>query len=114
MQVQVYRNLHRNCWSVRFNGRVINHTDSVDLKNAKLVVQPAGRARVLRENRKNVHAYIQGTVTLLSNDRYNNIPKQKIAYNPYKYDSFVLVATEEPIAYANNIRLTDNGEVYMY
>jgi len=114
MQVQVYRNLHRNCWSVRYNGRVINHTDSVDLKDAKLVVQPAGRARVLRENRKNVHAYIQGTVTLLSNDRYNNIPKQQITYNPYKYDSFVLVDTEQPVTYANNIRLTENGYVFSY
>lgn len=114
MQVQVYRNLHRKCWSVRYNGRVISHVDSVDLKGAKLVVQPAGRKKVLRENRKNVHAYIQGTITLLSDDRFNNIPKQKITYNPYKYDSFVLVDTEEPIRYADNIRLTENGYAYMY
>ena len=114
MKVEVYRNLHRNCCSVRHNGRVISHVDSVDLKNATLVVQPAGRAKVLRENRKNVHAYIKGTVTLLSDDRVNNIPTHKVTYNPYRYSSFVLADTEQPITTADNVRLTKDGKVFMY
>ena len=113
MKVEVYRNLHRNCWSVRHNGRVIDHVDSISLRDAKLVVQPAGRAKVLRENRKNVHAYIKGTVTLLSDDRFNNIPTHKVTYNPYKYSSFVLNDTEEPIYYAEYVHLNNCGAGYV-
>ncbi len=110
MQVQVYRNLHRNCWSVRHNGRVIDHVDSISLRDAKLVVQPAGRAKVLKENRKNVHAYIKGTI-----DTTNSLKPRptKITYNPYKYSSFVVKDTEEPIYYAEYVHLNKYGAGYI-
>ena len=62
MKVEVYRNLHKNCWSVRDckTKKVIKHVQSAYIKNAELVVQPAGRSKVLREQRKNVHAFVRG------------------------------------------------------
>ena len=53
MKVEIYRNLHKNCWSVRDNktGKVIDHVRNIHIKDATLVVRPAGRARVLQEGR---------------------------------------------------------------
>ena len=58
--VEVYWNLHKLCWSVRRQGKVIAHADYVSLRDCKLVVQPAGRQKVLAEKCKNVHAFVRG------------------------------------------------------
>lgn len=67
MKVRVYYNLNRDVWSIKamegeFKGKVIGYAGSVHLKDAKTIVSAAGRQRVLREKRKNVHAYIEGTL----------------------------------------------------
>jgi hypothetical protein len=91
--VEVYRNLHKKCWSVRQRGKVKLHTDYIFLENAELKVSQKGRERVLREQRKNVHAFIKGFVVdpkIINGieDDYN--PNWvDVTYNPYKYDSFV-------------------------
>jgi len=96
MKVFVYFNLHRKLWSVRNvkTGRVIDHTDYIVLTDVKFKVSQAGRQRVLREKKKNVHAGVQGYV---ANDEdiksIRILGKQgSVTYNPYKYDSFVMVA----------------------
>ena len=62
--MRVYRNLHKKCWSVqqKQKGRwkVVAHAESITLLDCVFRVSEAGRQRVLRESRKNVHAYIQG------------------------------------------------------
>lgn len=84
--VQVYRNLHRKCWSVRQDGIVKAHCESVELINCQMVVQPAGRAKVLREKKKNVHAYVKGYISL--NQQDFSWPT-KLWYNPYEAGSFL-------------------------
>ena len=61
-RVKVYFNLNLDCLSVidAETGLLYCHAHRVELHNAKFRVQEAGRQRVLREKRKNVHAYIQG------------------------------------------------------
>ena len=117
MRVEVYRNLHSNCWSVRNarTGRVIFHANDISLMNATFVVQPAGRARVLRENRKNVHAFIKGMllVSKLLPLEDEPIPGTQVTYNPYRYSSFVIKATEEPVTAASYVRLTDTGRAFI-
>jgi len=61
--VETYRNLHRGCISVRRKGLVKQCTAKIALTNATFVVQQGGRKRVLREKRKNVHAFVKGTPT---------------------------------------------------
>ena len=109
MKVEVYRNLHKNCWSIRDNktGKVIQHVNDVHIKNATLVVRKAGREKVLREKRKNVHAFVRGTIESCSSWH-----TEQIAYNPYKYDSFVLVESTEPIFDAEHVYLNNKGEVW--
>ena len=111
VKVKVYYNLHKNCLSVINNktGRLLKHTDNIALENVKFRVQPAGRERVRREGRKNVHAYIQGDTTS------NNLPyepKQLITYNPYKYNTFVDAHTKQPIHEAKAVLLCDK-KVYV-
>jgi len=124
-KVEVYRNLHKNCWSVRDNktGLVLRHVDEIHLENADLVVRPAGRERVLQEKRKNVHAFAKGEVTAwiprlpdewrLNKDEYETYDTTQIVYNPYLYNSFVYIDSEKPIFYAERVYLTAKGAVYV-
>lgn len=95
LKVFVYRNLHKDCWSIKAlegmnRGHVIAHAKKVTLWNCRFKVSEAGRQRVIKEQRKNVHAGVVGYVddSLANWDVVGNtsIP---VTYNPYKYDSFV-------------------------
>jgi len=95
MKVFVYRNLHKNCWSIKAlegenKGRVIYHAQNVTLSDCTFKVSKAGRERVLREKLKNVHAGVVGQLNRI-NIPISYMPPQMTAvtYNPYKYESFV-------------------------
>jgi len=90
--VKVYWNLHRNCYSVQQNGLVVCHADQVELKDVTFKVNEKGRQRVLKERRKNVHAFVIGYLDEKFAVRYHDI---KIVYNPYEFDSFRLWSNEE-------------------
>ena len=49
-KVFIYKNLHKGCWSVRQDGLVKMHTDSVALYHASFRVGEKGRERVLQES----------------------------------------------------------------
>ena len=53
-RVRVYRNLHKNCFSVKQDGLVRCHADHVTLEDCKFIVSKAGQERVRDEGRKNV------------------------------------------------------------
>jgi hypothetical protein len=108
MKVFVYFNLHKRVFSVKAleganKGRVIGHREEVFLHNVQFKVSQAGRERVLREKKKNVHA---GVVGYLDRSRIINDYDMNITYNPYKYSSFVKRADETPVTAANHVRLT--------
>ena len=108
MKVEVYKNLHKNCWSVRNNktGRVIDYVDSIHIEDATLVVRPAGRARVLKEHKKNVHAFIRGELT---DDRFMAVGLVKVIYNPYEYDHFIRTDNGEAIYEWDKVLFTIHG-----
>lgn len=99
MKVFVYYNLHKKLWSIKAlegkdKGRVIAHRDAVTLFNTKPKVSEAGRQRVLREQKKNVHAGIVGDWyhggLNMDNLAFTERMKFKqVTYNPYKYETFV-------------------------
>lgn len=112
MKVKVYFNLHKKCFSVvalegEKKGRVIAHETEIKLINAQFKVSEAGRQRVLREQRKNVHACVVGT--LVDAVEACTVP---VTYNPYKYDSFVFKDNEEPIKTASNVLLI-NKQIFV-
>lgn len=112
MKVFVYFNLHKKCFSVKAldgenKGRVIAHTHNIELLSPSFKVSEAGRKRVLREKRKNVHAGVVGwynsalDVVAVGED-YDTI---NVRYNPYVYSSFV-DSKDRPIYFAATAHLT--------
>lgn len=101
MRVQVYWNLHKGCWSVQAlegenKGRVIDHTDSLRLHDCQFVVRESGRQRVLKEKRKNVHAFVRGRIP--EENVAAMVRKTSVAtYNPYKGSSFVALEGDKVV-----------------
>ena len=87
-KVMVYKNLHNGLFSIRQNGLVVAHVESITLYNVKFVISESGRLKVIRDKQKNVHAFISGFVTSVNNC-FTIADKHAITYNPYKYDSFI-------------------------
>jgi hypothetical protein len=97
MRVFVYYNLHRQLWSIKaldgpHKGLVVGHSHTVLLSGAEGRVSQRGRARVLAEKCKNVHAGIVGTLVHREVEGY--FPGLQITYNPYRYTEFVHTDTE--------------------
>jgi hypothetical protein len=109
----VYRNLHKGCWSVKSTatGRVVAHRDEVWVEGATFKVSSAGRARVLRERCKNVHAGVVGTVFFRGN---RNIAGSgvRVRYNPYDTETFVREGDGTPVHHAELVYLSGNGQVF--
>lgn len=104
--MEVYRNLHTGNWSVRLcGGRVIAHLDEVTLRDARFVVREGGRQKVLRERRKNVHAFVRGFIAEAGEDG------EAVSYNPYRGPSFYLKGNEQPVSRAGVVRLGQGGQV---
>ena len=76
MRVQVYRNLNNGLISIQdlSTGLVLGHAYAIDLEEANFIVREAGRQQVIREQRKNVHAFVRGKVV----DVINFQPLQSI------------------------------------
>lgn len=120
MRVFVYFNLHRKCFSIKAleganKGRVVAHRNEVVLDNVTFKVSEAGRQRVLKEQRKNVHAGVVGNWDERSYDRVTVdhlvVLGSAITYNPYKYDSFVHKYGEHRIDTARTVALFTNNKV---
>ena len=87
-KVRCYYNLHKKCLSVQHmtpkGWRVREHVKEIYLKNVEFKVYEKGRQRVLKERRKNVHAYIIG-------EEYGAVKMKgymQVRYNPYTWDHF--------------------------
>lgn len=97
MFVKVYYNLRKKMFSVQHNGRVVGWMDRLMLLNAKFKVSEAGRQRVLKERRKNVHAFVCGELMEYSPPD----SCRDVIYNPYIFKSFVYKDTLTPVESAH-------------
>lgn len=113
-KVFVYRNLKLKTYSIRSckTRRVIDRKPHLVLKDVKFKVSEAGRQRVIKEKRKNVHAgavgfivpFIQGlNVKLIG----------KVTYNPYTGDSFIIKENGSKIWETDYLVLNESG-VFAY
>ena len=93
--VKIYKNLHNGLFSVMQNNLVVAHVGSFLMRNVTFKVNEKARQRVILEKKKNVHAFITGTLLSVNESPLFRVD-QKITYNPYKYDSFVFADTEKP------------------
>ena len=142
-RVKVYYNLQKDCLSVidAETGLLYCHAHRVELHNAKFRVQLAGRNRVIKEKRKNVHAYIVGDchdIGEVSKERHRLVrgkvesydicqcegtmwceecvPEsaeqfRHATYNPYKYDTFVDDVSGESLFKSERVVVRDRTAV---
>jgi hypothetical protein len=118
LKVFVYWNSNRKCWSIKalegeHKGRVIRHEPYVYMHSVKFKVSQAGRHRVLKEKRKNVHAGIVGYVcsTPMHTYLWNQV---QVTYNPHRDENFIRIGTWKPIFEAKGVYLTRNRKAFAY
>ena len=137
MKCFVYYNLHRECWSIKAlegerKGRVIGHAHFVYLADVTYKVSEAGRQRVLRDKKKNVHAGAVGTVERWNStnftphgkpmsetlhDRHMEDPTLRpdvVTYDPYKGPTFTDKDTGEAVRSSASAFLCPDRRVYVY
>jgi hypothetical protein len=106
MRVFVYYNLHRRVWSIKAlsgsnRGRVVAHAANVVLSDVTCRVSEAGRQRVIRERRKNVHAGLVGELVSCGDLPWavrDDAPA--ITYNPYIAPTFFRKDNGAPVTKA--------------
>jgi hypothetical protein len=95
-KVRIYWNFHKKCFSVQ--GRrnvdrgpwvVIKHAREALLWLPRFKVNERGRQRVLRERKKNVHAFVCGEWNYGYKDHKAAYHSASVSYNPYENDSFI-------------------------
>ncbi len=115
-RVQVYYNIRRGDYSVRRSGRVIDHVDSIALTDVRFNVAPAGRDKVRATGVKNVHATVSGHLDI--HGMMHGHTCDYVAYNPFKYDSFVKITSNgydgfyaDAVSTADYVELMPNREI---
>ena len=63
-KVFVYKNLHKDCWSVKQDGLVKAHTTDIELWDCAFHVNKTGRERVLKD--RNARMFMQVLVDTLT------------------------------------------------
>lgn len=85
----IYRNLHTGGFSVKRKGRVVDRISehSLSAEDVTFKVNEAGRQRVIKDKKKNVHAFIVcDKYILYGRETVDNA--RIITYNPYMTSSF--------------------------
>lgn len=118
--VEVYWNFHKKLFSVRVKGKVVGHARRIWLHEVRFKVSEAGRQRVLREKRKNVHAVVRGR--WIATPRWAQVETMTVhecpvSYNPYRgpnftdgqgnpkhWGSYVRLAADSPMMIEDRVR----------
>ena len=117
--VYVYRSLKHGrhappLYSIRQNGRVVARRARVLLTDATFVVHEKGRQRVLKEKRKNVHAFVKGRLVDhlgafgIDADSPEDLPV-KVTYNPYVSGHFMAPQPWGAVKGARGVLLNERG-----
>ena len=119
MKVEVYKNLRKQCYSIRQKGKVIGYALVLAMSNVDFVVQQGGRKRVLESGQKNVHAFLRGFIHVSDSDQskfdlpynlqssiYDDFHSNPLDwldfnYNPFVSDTFTV--NDQPIHNANAV-----------
>lgn len=88
---RIYRNLRNKCWSIqaKVNGRwkVVKRAKQLAGQDCFFKISEAGRQRVIRDGRKNVHAWIECREVMISSV-FGVDSWPRICYDPYNDETF--------------------------
>ena len=88
--MRVFKNFKHGCYSIMQRGVVRASARVVRLADVEFRVGEKGRQRMIRERRKNVHAFA----------------------DPYRFESFVDSETESPIITVRTAHFDEDGVIY--
>jgi hypothetical protein len=109
--IKVYRNLHKDCYSIKQGTLVVAHAERLCLRDVYFKVNEKNRQKVLQTKQKNVHAFIEGiyeTSGMGKTSDKNDLPVE-IYYNPYKTNTFINKQSNKPLKGAMFIIADKNG-----
>ena len=112
----IYWNLHKECWSIKHKGRLWTHVSKDALlacHDCAFSVSEKGRQRVIKNRRKNVHAYVRCDWYEVV-EKINTVFLRQITYNPYRDTGFVYTNTLAPCEQKYPCLLLRNKAVYIY
>ena len=117
-KVAVYYNLNRGGWSIaeykspRCYGKVLGYAQSVTLTDCRCVVRESSRLTVIKDKRRQVHAWIVGTLVATDEAKPAQL-ESAVSYNPFKCGHFYPVGDETTeVSSAPKMFFSPNRKVY--
>lgn len=115
LDVKIYRNLHRDCFSVlnRKTRTVCAYSKKIWLKDVEFKVSEAGRQRVIASKKKNVHAFVTGKIFNPPFDfqERNSNYLEYVWYNPYTTPFFKL--TDSTVVHNAKFCLLKDNKIWI-
>lgn len=111
--IEVYFNLHKGVFSIRDmnTGFVVGHAPRVWMCHGSFIVSEAGRQRVLKSGRKNVHAFVRGYFEGFGPP--DNIGGwNHFSYNPHDMKTFQDTLNKQDLIMAGQVYLFGKGGMY--
>lgn len=114
--VRVFKNWKHNCYGIMQNGLLKASAKQVRLTDVEFRVRESGRERMLRNGRRNIHAFAIGRLTdfVHPNEARNleGMPGRSVYYNPYQFAAFVDQETQQPVISAEVAQFDEHGVIY--
>lgn len=114
--VRVIRNWKHDCYTILQNGRAMASARQVHLADVEFLVRESGRNKMLRERKRNVHAYAVGRLIDYTHPdearAIGEIGGRAIVYHPYRAAAFIDVETEAPVNVASDVHFQEDGVFY--
>ncbi|MGA7936028.1 MAG: hypothetical protein WCA35_20915 [Kovacikia sp.] len=106
---RIYRNLSNGRMSIQaYNGKswmVVGHVTDCLIRDVVFHINESGRQRVIKKQKKNVHAWGQGILIGEFDEAFCPVD---LAYNPYVNSTFVERGTDNAIRHCQFLRVTEN------
>jgi len=116
LPVRVFKNLKVGCYSIMQKGVIRASAKQVRLADVTFRVREAGRQRMLREQRRNVHAFAVGHLLdyVHPSDarELESMPGHGVYYNPHETGAFLDCESHTPVTTAGRVQFNEHGVVY--
>jgi len=116
LPVRVFMNLKYGCYSIMQKGVIRASAKQVRLEHVTFRVREAGRLRMLREQRRNVHAFAVGRLLDYVHPsearELESMSGRGVYYNPHEAGAFLDCDTRTPVPSAGLVQFNEHGVVY--
>lgn len=115
--VRVFRNWKHGCYSIMQDGAIRASAKQVRLADVEFRVRESGRQRMLRRQRRNVHAFAEGRLVDHAHPEdardLDALVGRGLFYDPYRFSSFVDRDSGQPVTFACVVHFDEYGVVYL-